>query len=334
MEDDDLLKDIEAAFDAVEEREEVEEIEEVESEETETVTQDDEDLDQQGQEEQEEEAELEPILPPYSWSKEWKEKFKTWPREAQEQVLSRDAQTTKDYTQKSMKVAEQAKYFDDMERAVHPYREELARANMTPAQLFSNYAGWHNRIRENPVAGILGLAQQYGIDVRQLTDNYTPPDPQLVQMQQEIQGLRGQLQEHNNMGAQQVQDTIVNEANMFINAVDDKGNKVYPHVDRVSREMTYYIQQIKAQDANKPNAEVLKEAYQEALWANPDTRQIMIQQKRQSEEAERQAKAVEKARKAKKASASINGSPDSGISRATPDDLFDVVSEAYDEYMT
>jgi hypothetical protein len=85
----------------------------------------------------------------------------------------------------------------------------------------------------------------------------------------------------------------------------------YPFAENVRSAMSVLIK--------AGEADTLQEAYERAVWANPETRSLLIKQQREEEEARRAAEAREAASRARQAGKSISGSPlPGGASTPTP----------------
>jgi hypothetical protein len=75
----------------------------------------------------------------------------------------------------------------------------------------------------------------------------------------------------------------------------------YPFAENVRSDMSLLIK--------GGGADTLQDAYEKAVWANPETRSLLIKQQREEEEARRAAEAREAASRARQAGKSISGSP-------------------------
>ncbi len=62
----------------------------------------------------------------------------------------------------------------------------------------------------------------------------------------------------------------------FWNAKDDKGQPKYPFIDNVLDDMTQRVQLIRRQNPALDHATALQQAYDAAVWANPETRAVLI----------------------------------------------------------
>ena len=64
----------------------------------------------------------------------------------------------------------------------------------------------------------------------------------------------------------------------FIDAKDTQGQPLYPFVDNVIDDMNDRVGAIRRQNPAADHGEVLKQAYEQAVWANPETRAVLIAQ--------------------------------------------------------
>jgi uncharacterized protein YicC (UPF0701 family) len=76
----------------------------------------------------------------------------------------------------------------------------------------------------------------------------------------------------------------------FMAAKDDKGAALYPFVDNVLADMSERVAVIRRANPGLEHADALKQAYEQAVWANPETRSVLIaaQQAQAAQPAENQ----------------------------------------------
>lgn len=147
-------------------------------------------------------------------------------------------------------------------------------------------------------AYFMQLANQYGIDVANLTN---PPqiDPNTQYLINQLNELRQNQQIWQNQQQEQERLQAIEIIQSF-----ERDPVNYPHFQAVRADMADFLQSGKAKSE--------KQAYEMAVWANPDIRQSLLDQK----QAEAQRKAMEQlsAQRAKTAAAvSVKGSsPSSG----------------------
>lgn len=145
------------------------------------------------------------------------------------------------------------------------------------------------------------LAQQYGVD---LNYQFQPQDQQTQYLMQELNQLRqsqeqfyNQIQQQEQMKAQEILTDFASKAE---------------HLDAVRNDMADLLETGKAKD--------LQDAYEKAVWMNPDIRQSLIEQQKLG--AQKAAMASNVAGRAKTAAVSVKGSsPSAGSAKVNPTDL-------------
>jgi hypothetical protein len=156
------------------------------------------------------------------------------------------------------------------------------------------------------------LAQQYGVNLDQIQN---PPqyDPQTQYLMQQLNELRQtQAQWHNSI-QQQEQTRANQELEQFASA----GNA---HFDAVRNDMADLLETGKATS--------LQDAYEKAVWMNPDIRQSLIEQQRS--EAQKKAMAEAQALRAKTAAVSVKGSsPSAGGVQTNGSDLRSLIASQF-----
>ena len=156
------------------------------------------------------------------------------------------------------------------------------------------------------------LAQQYGVNLEQIQN---PPqyDPQTQYLMQQLNELRQtQAQWHNNI--QQQEQT---RANQELEQFSQAGNA---HFDAVRGDMADLLETGKATS--------LQDAYEKAVWMNPDIRQSLIEQQRS--EAQKKAMAEAQNLRAKTAAVSVKGSsPSAGGVQTNGSDLRSLIASQF-----
>jgi hypothetical protein len=111
----------------------------------------------------------------------------------------------------------------------------------------------------------------------------------------------------------------------FMSAKDEKGQPLYPFVDNVLNDMSARVQMLRRTNPAMGHEEALKQAYEAAVWANPETRAVLISQ--QQAQANQPVETLRKVEQAKRASA-VNV-PKRGAIPATepPKSLEDTIRE-------
>ena len=250
--------------------------------------------------------ELEAISAPKHWPNEEQEIFNAWDANVQHQVMDRYKAMEGDYTKKTQPLAKNKKRNESLDEIYGPFRDDFQRAGMDEVAATRQLLAAHKYLREDPQQALKWLAQSYGVDLKAVNDDTAIEDeyadPQMKAMQQQIAQLQGtitnQQQQAQNMQKQEVQAMIDN----FQTAKDADGNLKHPHFDVVQNQMSGLISSGVAKD--------IESAYDMAVYANPETRAKVLEEKVKNEtKQEVKAEAVQKAKKQQRVNVKGSGTP-------------------------
>ncbi len=241
---------------------------------------------------------IEPVRPakPSSWKKELDEHWQKADPKLAEYIVQRE----REYATGVSTYKQEAERSRHIQQALEPFMPDLQRHNIDPGQWIQNLGNAHQTLvkgsPQQKVAMFTQLANDYGIDLGQLTQ-LSPEQLQAMRQPQQPafdprmidQRVMGILEQQN---AKNVIDTI-------------KADKVnYPHFDEVRETMAGLLQSGLAQD--------LKSAYTKAIRMNDDLFTAQQAEQQRQSDAERQAKQVEAATKARAKVVSVKSSTPSG----------------------
>lgn len=248
--------------------------------------------------------------PPSSWRKEVAEKY--WSQfapEVQDEVLRREADFHKGI-ESWRSNADKGKAF---EQAIAPFQDNLKAANVDAVTAVKELLGADHILRNAPesvkVQKLLELAGIYGIDLRKEFS------PDVAKYEQELFQTREQLKQF------QTQQQLASQQSLNSDIEAFKAAPGHEHFEAVRAHMAALLQGGQAKD--------LSDAYDMAVYANPETRAALLQQQAA------QASAGAQAQRAKAAAVSVRGSsPASGAtSAAMPHaSLKDAVAAAFDQH--
>lgn len=230
---------------------------------------------------------LEPeFVAPNTWRKEAAGKLANADPEIRAEVAKREADFHKGIESYKAK----ANYADSMERVIAPHAETLRNMGVSPDVAVSALFEADHKLRYSPpdqkLQHFAELARSYGVDLGQAA-NLPQPDPQAYAMQQRVQQLEGWIKQQSLMGEQQKEAALNSDISNF--AADPS----HSHFETVRGHMAALLQAGQAAD--------LKDAYEQAVWANPQTRALMVA-KQQTEARDKANQAAQAAKKA----ASVN----------------------------
>lgn len=256
---------------------------------------------------------------PQHWSAEDKATFQKLPKEGQDFLLRRHTEMERDYQSKVQANATAVQFT----QAVAPVFEHPSvtaalvdyqtGGRVHPVDAIKQWAAFHVRAMSkdpNERAGLLReLAQRLQLDPAAVFGQGNQPmnglseedmkDPAIRffadhvgKTSKDLQALRDQLQEMSRQTTERASQEALRVTqwgiDQFADEKDAQGNLLHPHFDAVLPQVIELFQ------AN-PNRD-LKEAYEAAVWMNPQLRQTLIQSERQSVEQkaanERAAKAA------------------------------------------
>ena len=230
-------------------------------------------------------SEVPAIKPPSSWKKEAQVKFAALDPEIQAEVMRRENDMHKGiegYKQS----AERATLYD---RTFAPYQETMRQIGTTPEQAISGLMQTDHNLRygspAQKVAIVHDIIKQYGIKPEWFDQQETQVNPEVGHLQTRLQAMEAQQAQWQ----QEVQAREVGTLNSDIQSFS-KNNE---HFEAVRDRMADLIQ--------GGAAKTLQEAYDTAVWSDPNVRAALLAK----QQAEERTKATAKVNEAKKAS-SVN----------------------------
>jgi hypothetical protein len=246
---------------------------------------------------------------PSTWRAEAGTEFAKLPRAVREEIHRREESMFKGIEQ--YKGA--AKFGQDIATQFKPYQKMLEATQLAPTDIINAGLQFEYIMRagtpEKKVELLKNIAQSYGVDLAQIAPQRdsngnviepVAPSAEIVALQKQVQALTHQLsqreQREQNAQQQEEQRTLAEIRKEITDFANDPKNEFYSLV------RADVLALIQGQGLS------LKDAYDKAIWANPDSRATL--QARQLEDDRK--KAAEKAAAADKANR-VNVTP-----RATP----------------
>ena len=118
----------------------------------------------------------------------------------------------------------------------------------------------------------------------------------------------------------------------FLSAVNEKGEPLYPFIDNVLDDMTERVKSLRLRGIG--HEEALKQAYDAAVWANPETRAELVKQQAAQLEAQRREENLRRTAEAKRRAAG-NVSPRGAHPQERPTGkMEDTIAETYREIVS
>lgn len=260
------------------------------------------------------EKQIDTTRAPSSWKKETAEMFASLPPDVQAEIHRRETDFHKGYGKQFeespayKEMAPLAEVGQRYESVAAPYKENFAKYGIDATQAVKELFQMDHDLRNAPPAvklqKALQLAQHYGVD---LTQQFAP---EVAQMQQRMYELEQQNKQYIEGMQSREMEAVTSEISKFA--------ENHEHFDKVRLHMKALIDGGQAND--------LQSAYDQAVYANPETRKALLEQQARVEQEKVNLQ------RAKTASVSLKGSsPASGMAHAPRNSLRDEIAAAFDQ---
>lgn len=236
---------------------------------------------------------------PNSWKAEHKAKWDSLPPDLRQYINERETQI-----HKGMTAADDDRTFGkSMKDVVSPYMAEIRAQGGEPMGVMRdllNTAYVLNKGDANQKIELFtNLLHQYRIHPQDLFNRLqagrSQVDPQVSQLQARLDQIERERQNE----VQSRQQMEQQEAHGTIDAFSSQPG--HEHFHKVKYDMGLMLKEGRATD--------LEDAYQRAVWADPELRSTMIAATTQTDQAKREAEAAARTAAARRAGSSVSGSP-------------------------
>jgi len=243
---------------------------------------------------------------PQSWKPEPREKFGALPDDVKQEVLRREAETSRVLRESS----ESRQFHKDFERLSQPYSALFASENVTPLQaandLFRQAYVIRHGTPQQKAQMIGGLISHFGIDIEMLDQVMASQiTGQQVQLRQdpvlsEVRNMLAPVMQHINGQTQFQQQQSQRETQQLQSEVEQFASNPK---NEFWNDVAGDVAQILELSAAQGRTITLQDAYSRATMLHPDISKVMEARKVAADTAQRTAKA----RKARRAGASVSG---------------------------
>ncbi|TAH36540.1 MAG: hypothetical protein EYC62_02535 [Alphaproteobacteria bacterium] len=248
---------------------------------------------------------------PEHWSDEDKATFSSLDDRTKSWVMRRHKSMEADYTKKTTDISKERKRYGDLQKIFDEYKDDLSRAGVDEAAAVAELFGVYRNLKRNPQATIKHISDLYGYNAEAVppVKNNEPSD-----IKKEIDQLKGVLAQQQmqqaagaiRIGQQRIKD--------MIEAKDVTGKNMYPHFDT----LLPHITMLAHADLLQGKQPDLKDLYERAGWAHPNLREEFLSGHLKSAEKRKQDEDRAKVEIAKRAGASIYGTPGANAVQRKP----------------
>jgi hypothetical protein len=234
---------------------------------------------------------------PQSMSAKDREAYYALTPEQQKWVSDRDREQQADYTKKTMEVAEQRKYYEDLDRVAGSRREQFAMNGMNVAQGFEQLLSLSDFAQRDPIGFTSYLLESRGLSLadvaNQQAGGQVPSDPQIVDLQQRLQAQENHI-------AQQNQQQLEQQGQVVSGVINDFASK-HPFYEDLHDDMVPIVVSLKESKPGLSHDQYLDMAYKMAAAANDNVSSKMEIDRQAKANADRVAKAKQTAANARRA---------------------------------
>lgn len=236
------------------------------------------------------------IKAPNSWSAEMKAKFDTLPPEVRDYVAKRESESHDAISRLGQFASQTKPIIDTLERHRHVFEHN----GLSYEQGVERLLAVQNLLDRDPVTAIQQIAKAYRVDLAKIgaqDDGMNlPPDPEMQGLRDHIAHLESQLQQVTGHLQGQARHAQQTQHNSMLGLIDAFARN-NPDFEAVGPEVMANLQVLKSLKPDASPQELLQEAYDRAIWANPETRSRSQERFMKDAEAKR-AKAAEQAKQA------------------------------------
>jgi hypothetical protein len=234
---------------------------------------------------------------PQSMSAKDREAYYALTPEQQKWVSDRDREQQADYTKKTMEVAEQRKYYEDLDRVAGSRREQFAMNGMNVAQGFEQLLSLSDFAQRDPIGFTSYLLESRGLSLadvaNQQAGGQVPSDPQIVDLQQRLAAQENHI-------AQQNQQQLEQQGQVVSGVINDFASK-HPFYEDLHDDMVPIVVSLKESKPGLSHDQYLDMAYKMAAAANDNVSSKMEIDRQAKANADRVAKAKQTAANARRA---------------------------------
>jgi hypothetical protein len=260
--------------------------------------------------------------PPAGWTAAEKAEWSKLSPVAQAAVSRREAEIARGGQQWS---EEKRRY----EAVLSPVAEAARRNGLSTEQGLQSLLNAQSFLERDPTAAIKWLAQSHGVNLATLagqSDDVPSAQAQTpnieAMVRQAVMPLVAPIQQRWQQEEQRQQEMTTQMV------VDFAASQGHEHFGSVEQDIMDLIPPLKERNPTWTPQQVLQEAYDRAVYANPATRQTILTAREQAAEEKRRTEASQRATKARGAAVSVTGSPQGSAGNEPAASLRDEIMRA------
>lgn len=273
----------------------------------------------------------EPIEAPRSWKAPEREAFSSLPRHLQETISKREIERDTATNNRLMELSRAQKRYAEIDSVLAPHEEKWAKAGIQPGAVMRQFLAWQDYLDRDPQTAIKELAGSYGLNLAELAQKQPTVDPEVARLRQELAQVQGTIQQQQTYEQQQYQTQLEQGIEAYATEIGTDGKPVRPYFQEIWSDMLPIVSHLVQAEPGLTHRQVLDQAYERAMWMNPQVRERLIEEKHKAAEAKRIAEMQNRTQKAKAAAVSVRGSPTSGATPSSaPASIRDSLESAWD----
>ena len=262
------------------------------------------------------EAVEEPVWkrPPASWKKDYHEAWATADDKLKEYAYQREEQMKAGIEPLKAK----AQFADEINEVVQPYMQTIQGLGIDAPKAVKALLEADHALRystpEQKLQLFGRLAQQYGVNLGQGLPQQTPVDPTVYALQNELNSVRGEVNNWKQQQEQAQNSALLGEINQFSQKAE--------HFEEARPVMIQLLQSGVATD--------LQDAYDKAVRLDPNLFETIQQSKQAEVDAQKRAAANKAAKSARAAAVSVKGSTPGTVTTTKAQDRRSLLAEQFD----
>ncbi len=250
---------------------------------------------------------------PSSWKPAAKAAWADLPEPVRAEIYRRES----DFLNGNKGLRENADFGQSVKQVVEPYRMLIEAEGGTPekaiAATLRTAALFRVGTPQQKLEALFAIDKQYNAGLNayvqqefnrlyaQQTGQPGQPAQQQPYQDPRVDQLIASMQKQEQERAAYEKQQSNNAVERFMAAKDEKGQPLHPFVDNVLDDMSERVANIRRQNPAMNHEAALEQAYEAAVWANPETRAVLIGQ--QQAQANQPVETLRKVEQAKRASA-------------------------------